>query len=882
MKKILISLMMAVMAITAVGQDVGEQMFIYHGGTVTGGFLPNAIDSITYSYYDADSVRYDDVVTQEIYTPDSIYRIPLAEIDSVSFYTPSTIYQPDAFVLSDELKNYIVSANILTLSFLPDVPSNILPKVGDKIVSVECNENLPFCFLGMVKSIENKDSVIILQCDTINVEDVLQRFYRAFHSKPMSEDYYSKKNKKNVKNALDESLVIHKSFEFNLLDFTVQPIEGDPFNWGAGTSSSADFEYDCLFDGFMVFDFPITFKFNITGNYNKKVSFSSKIYGHIGASGEIPFTKLPPFPIPGTFLFVIFEAGWFGSIDGNLYWQYNEIERYKGKLLWRVDVTPPIGIIPPIIKRHEKLFEEEKVSEEKESEIMCDLTAETGVYAMLGVSPATKEIGHLSLRAEVGLRTKSEFPILNPNPIVQGIFDLVKLLDANKNTDYYEQISSYVLSVDFFARAKIVWGILALSGTIISGEVANNFFSLHNVPTFYNVKATRKTGNKTQVVCSSELENDCVIGQKLGFALFDSNDNFIKFQYYEDKEYRTRSDFSTYTVTIDGLEKGKKYKVYPVIKLFNKDILATPCVEVEEDLEVTTIRASEIKKTSAVLEGKISGNDSENANGEVGFYYSTNNNFDHPNYVSCGNVMNLPDDGIFTYKITELEPNTKYYFGAVYKGDTIVEGNAKSFKTMGGENLCPDGDHPHLIDLGLPSGTLWSCQNIGADAPDDNGGYYAWGETTKKYVFNAYTYDYYDKQKYEYVDIGMNISGTSYDVATSIWKAPWRMPISKEIEELCKNCDKKLYTLNGAKGILFEGKNGNVIFFPFAGDMHDGGLYGENEYGYYWSDTQVENLDFGAYNLFITDKGTATCNYGQRHLGRTVRPVCNKKTENPQ
>ena len=46
---------------------------------------------------------------------------------------------------------------------------------------------------------------------------------------------------------------------------------------------------------------------------------------------------------------------------------------------------------------------------------------------------------------------------------------------------------------------------------------------------------------------------------------------------------------------------------------------------------------------------------------------------------------------------------------------------------------CPDSKHPHLIDLGLPSGTKWACCNVDDDpskqSPTSNGSYYAWGET---------------------------------------------------------------------------------------------------------------------------------------------------------
>ena len=57
---------------------------------------------------------------------------------------------------------------------------------------------------------------------------------------------------------------------------------------------------------------------------------------------------------------------------------------------------------------------------------------------------------------------------------------------------------------------------------------------------------------------------------------------------------------------------------------------------------------------------------------------------------------------------------------------------------------CPDDHHPHMIDLGLPSGTLWSCCNVGATKPEEYGGYYAWGETEEKDYYAWSTYIHCD------------------------------------------------------------------------------------------------------------------------------------------
>ena len=38
-----------------------------------------------------------------------------------------------------------------------------------------------------------------------------------------------------------------------------------------------------------------------------------------------------------------------------------------------------------------------------------------------------------------------------------------------------------------------------------------------------------------------------------------------------------------------------------------------------------------------------------------------------------------------------------------------------------------DTTNVKLIDLGLPSGTLWADRNIGAKSPTDAGLYFQWG-----------------------------------------------------------------------------------------------------------------------------------------------------------
>ena len=53
----------------------------------------------------------------------------------------------------------------------------------------------------------------------------------------------------------------------------------------------------------------------------------------------------------------------------------------------------------------------------------------------------------------------------------------------------------------------------------------------------------------------------------------------------------------------------------------------------------------------------------------------------------------------------------------------------------------PENPDTHeWVDLGLPSGTLWATCNVGANAPEDYGDYFAWGETKPKDNYDLNTY----------------------------------------------------------------------------------------------------------------------------------------------
>lgn len=232
-------------------------------------------------------------------------------------------------------------------------------------------------------------------------------------------------------------------------------------------------------------------------------------------------------------------------------------------------------------------------------------------------------------------------------------------------------------------------------------------------------------------------------------------------------------------------------------------------------------------------------------------------------------------DGLLYGKTYNVRPLVKFM------GLNLPATPTETFTTQESEKpLCPDNHHPHMIDLGLPSGKQWACCNVGAAAPGEYGGYYAWAELMEKdsYSWDNYTHFTPPEQdpnkpptKYTYeTDIKQNIEGTDYDAAHTTWSNGWHMPTKEEYEELMIYSSQRWTDNNGINGMMVTGRNGNKIFLPAAGFSK---THEQETGGYYWYGTFMEYMA-GSNTLFRikqfgsdTTKGIESCN------GASIRAI---------
>lgn len=115
-----------------------------------------------------------------------------------------------------------------------------------------------------------------------------------------------------------------------------------------------------------------------------------------------------------------------------------------------------------------------------------------------------------------------------------------------------------------------------------------------------------------------------------------------------------------------------------------------------------------------------------------------------------------------------------------------------------------------VVDLGLS--VFWCSCNVGAEAPEEEGNRYSWGETKTKNSYSKDNYSYYDSNTWKYIEIGNQISGTEYDAATANLGSDWKIPTKNQMQELINKCTWEWTQINSVNGYKITGPNGNSIF----------------------------------------------------------------------
>lgn len=213
------------------------------------------------------------------------------------------------------------------------------------------------------------------------------------------------------------------------------------------------------------------------------------------------------------------------------------------------------------------------------------------------------------------------------------------------------------------------------------------------------------------------------------------------------------------------------------------------------------------------------------------------------------------------------------------------------------------------VDMGLPSGLLWSSVDLDYTKPGNVAetpfvyavSFFSWGNIVGHNPIpgrDLFAYDWggvnsqapwYENQVYGSTP-GASLETDiplSMDAARTLLGSPWRMPSTDDFQELFDNCDfvmadgttvvpagqsNKLVNVNGIRGIYLKSRiNGRLLFFACAGLGTGLSLNNATSRGYYWSRSIIS--DENARALRFYSAGVSSQFSGVRYNGFPVRPV---------
>jgi hypothetical protein len=342
--------LMAVMLLLSAGQSLmaQEAFYIYRNDGDFNGFFYDQVIRMNMSKVDFDGVEHEDYVIQEVLTEDSLYRIPLVAIDSISFIQPEIIFNPRLKNLAGNVNDHFSmnsrarggSGECMTdwvrmvengyfnafLYFDMDTPKELLPEVGDVLVDfydrdTYGNEYSEYSgFSGKVTHVFESRGYMVVRTDRpkllsdifvqfITVEEVVDDGVNGARSRIAGwpiEDERSNIRGAGTASLVDINVPLKQDFEIGKGSIGVELGVGLKVKLGVSYNITMSNLY---VKAILIEDF--TLKGAISGKYDG--DYEAQITGLPQRLSSIKFPATAPIfqtkPIPGAFLRVKGEMG---------------------------------------------------------------------------------------------------------------------------------------------------------------------------------------------------------------------------------------------------------------------------------------------------------------------------------------------------------------------------------------------------------------------------------------------------------------------------------------------------------------------------------------------------------------------------------------------
>ncbi len=547
---------------------VGDLFCIFRNDGEFNMFLREEVKSITF-----------DSGVQTVQTTTQSYTFSLDDIEYMSFVRKDPVYKAETIRLDGNIHDYVKNVDGMTITLDSNTPSSVLPKSGDKLAIVESSDKFPCGFAGWVSGISSTDNGWVVKCRPADLHEVMSQFYG--YAILVEKDVDG--NDVKARQSAQQNEITR--FAVNIPDISQSySVNGNSYFtprmvYGLYSSSKLSFNASPVITGWMkcVVDADRLLSFielHAVCNIQSEINYS--LVGSLKNAILYSTYKSDQVRGPwGTRLYL--NVG--PRIDGDMM-DFAMTADVKADYVHTVDITyyPASGgynLSSPCVNRVDQHSSVVGVDVDVENMLMRG-KLKVGFDWIVGLPLGSDRTGCLAGALSAGVETVSGFP------------SNVYLNSAGRSTEAYESLqndkatispswSAHGIATDTDGPSQWQMGddYSASGKAIYDGQV---------IPSFSDVKFTRDKNNPSKYVVSAKVSKGGLFPFSVGFAIFDEDGNVVRTPSYFERQYTNVKDFASYSIEFQNLTGGKKYRVYPVVKMAGFDVLASPYAELDVPL----------------------------------------------------------------------------------------------------------------------------------------------------------------------------------------------------------------------------------------------------------------------------------------------------------
>ena len=561
MRRLYLFIIMALTATAGFAQQpqTGDYIYVYEKDGNVLSFLREEIVDMGYSNFDTLGVAHDEVVSQIISLGEEAHIIPLADIDSISFVTPATVYQPGVIRIEEGLMDYVERIDSLTIYFAANTPKNLLPKVGDKLVSLEINDRVDAGFAGKVASVSGTTVV----CDAVELGEVFETYYETAVMESRPEDV-----EKGRTRAIDFNRDMTFDFPTYTLNFgqelTANVIPMSSLAIKDGIKLEASVTPKARIKISLIVNKNQGTNFNGSADFSASFQESIGLYGGLEKSSQFGYEIFKQ-PI-GRFIKFYFKPGVFvdKSVEVSITNQWEQ--------------TCGLGFSFSFTEKAKNPFKFNIINHEPTASydlVGClDGRLAAGLFTEMGLAPNIPIFGtkllNIALHSEFGAEIIGHAVLYNE-----------EIKNATKETKTYEKLKASNIQVNSFVQHEVQKHLLTVDLIGPVASVSKTLAQWDLVPRFTNLNAERKDDVISVTFDVEKNKYDLVTPVDFGVAIYNSDNEMVGSDYLGN--FWKGSDGGTFTNFFKDLSRNEEYTVSPIIKILGFELRSSLSAKIDKE-----------------------------------------------------------------------------------------------------------------------------------------------------------------------------------------------------------------------------------------------------------------------------------------------------------